>query len=133
MQFHLNGFRTGDPTVLEPTASAQENGAGLPLEADVLIVGCGPAGLTLAAQLAAFPDIRTVIVEQKPGPLQLGQADGVACRTMEMFEAFGFAHKVLEEAYWVNETTFWKPSDITCETDNGILNSRRSTIRVTEM
>ena len=111
MQFHLNGFRTGDPTVLEPTASAQENGASLPLEADVLIVGCGPAGLTLAAQLAAFPDIRTVIVEQKPGPLQLGQADGVACRTMEMFEAFGFAHKVLEEAYWVNETTFWKPSD----------------------
>lgn len=111
MQFHLNGFRTGDPTVLEASASVQENGASLPLEADVLIVGCGPAGLTLAAQLAAFPDIRTVIVEQKPGPLQLGQADGVACRTMEMFESFGFAHKVLEEAYWVNETTFWKPSD----------------------
>jgi 2-polyprenyl-6-methoxyphenol hydroxylase-like FAD-dependent oxidoreductase len=84
----------------------------LPAEADVLIVGCGPAGLTLAAQLAAFPDIRTVIVEQKPGPLQLGQADGVACRTMEMFEAFGFAHKVLREAYWVNETTFWKPDDL---------------------
>ena len=76
-----------------------------------MIVGCGPAGLTLAAQLAAFPDIRTVVVEQKPGPLQLGQADGVACRTMEMFEAFGFAHLVLNEAYWVNETTFWKPDD----------------------
>ena len=37
-------------------------------EVDVLIVGCGPAGLTLAAQLAAFPDIRTCIVEQKDGP-----------------------------------------------------------------
>ncbi len=111
MQFHLNGFRGGDPSLLDAAASAQKNAAILPLEADVLIVGCGPAGLTLAAQLAAFPDIRTVIVEQKPGPLQLGQADGVACRTMEMFEAFGFAHKVLEEAYWVNETTFWKPSE----------------------
>jgi phenol 2-monooxygenase len=43
--------------------------------------------------------------------LQLGQADGVACRTMEMFEAFGFAERVLKEAYWVNETTFWKPDD----------------------
>ncbi len=83
----------------------------MPAEADVLIVGCGPAGLTLAAQLAAFPGIRTVIVEQKPGPLQLGQADGVACRTMEMFEAFGFAERVLKESYWVNETTFWKPDD----------------------
>ena len=111
MQFHLNGFRTGDPALVDAAASAQKPGVSLPNEADVLIVGCGPAGLTLAAQLAAFPDIRAVIVEQKSGPLQLGQADGVACRTMEMFEAFGFAHKVLEEAYWVNETTFWKPSE----------------------
>jgi 2-polyprenyl-6-methoxyphenol hydroxylase-like FAD-dependent oxidoreductase len=109
MQFHLNGFRTGDPSLLDVAASAQVQGVGLPAEADVLIVGCGPAGLTLAAQLAVFPDIKTVIVEQKPGPLQLGQADGIACRTLEMFEAFGFAHKVLEESYWVNETTFWKP------------------------
>ena len=111
MQFHLNGFRAGDPSLLDGAVSAQKQGAALPAEADVLIVGCGPAGLTLATQLAAFPDIRTVIVEQKPGPLQLGQADGVACRTMEMFEAFGFAQRVLQEAYWVNETTFWKPDD----------------------
>ena len=113
MQFHLNGFRTGDPGLPDAAVPTQEKSAGdtLPVEADVLIVGCGPAGLTLAAQLAAFPDIRTVIVEQKPGPLQLGQADGVACRTMEMFEAFGFAERVLKESYWVNETTFWKPAD----------------------
>ncbi len=116
MQFHLNGFRTGDPRLLD---------AALPPDADVLIVGCGPAGLTLAAQLAAFPDIRTVVVEQKPGPLQLGQADGVACRTMEMFEAFGFAHQVLSEAYWVNETTFWKPDDTAGADSNRIVRSGR--------
>ena len=125
MQFHLNGFRTGDPGLLDAAAPSQDVSAGnaLPAEADVLIVGCGPAGLTLAAQLAAFPNIRTVIVEQKPGPLQLGQADGVACRTMEMFEAFGFAERVLKEAYWVNETTFWKPDD-----SNGKGGSDRSRI-----
>ena len=117
MQFHLNGFHTGDPSLFDasalvlPTTQLNAGERTLPAEADVLIVGCGPAGLTLAAQLAAFPDIRTVIVEQKSGPLQLGQADGVACRTMEMFEAFGFADRVLKEAYWVNETTFWKPDD----------------------
>jgi len=111
MQFHLNGFRTGDPAVWDAAASVQVQNDQLSAEADVLIVGCGPAGLTLAAQLSAFPDIKAVIVDQKPGPLQLGQADGIACRTLEMFEAFGFAHKVLEESYWVNETTFWKPSD----------------------
>ena len=100
MQFHLNGFRAGDPGLLDAAVPDTTNVAAgsLPDTADVLIVGCGPAGLTLAAQLAAFPDIRTVVVEQKPGPLQLGQADGIACRTMEMFEAFGFAETVLTEA-----------------------------------
>ncbi|TWF47454.1 FAD-binding monooxygenase [Neorhizobium alkalisoli] len=113
MQFHLNGFRTGDPTISEPSQERLAGcGGSVPDEVDVLIVGCGPAGLTLAAQLAAFPSIRSVIVDQKLGPLQLGQADGVACRTMEMFEAFGFAEKVLKESYWVNETAFWKPDEV---------------------
>jgi phenol 2-monooxygenase (NADPH) len=127
MQFHLNGFRTGDPGLLDAalSASASTTPGTLPSEADVLIVGCGPAGLTLAAQLSAFPDIRTVIVEQKPGPLQLGQADGVACRTLEMFDAFGFAERVLKEAYWVNETTFWKPDDSQGGDRNNIVRSGR--------
>jgi phenol 2-monooxygenase len=111
MQFHLNGFRTGDPGVSEPSEQEKASSSpdSLPGEVDVLIVGCGPAGLTLAAQLAAFPAIKTRIVDQKSGPLQLGQADGIACRTMEMFQAFGFAERVLKEGYWVNETSFWKP------------------------
>ncbi|MEX8193332.1 FAD-binding monooxygenase [Comamonas guangdongensis] len=107
MQFHHQGFRAGDPHV--QAASAYANA--VPSHVDVLIVGCGPAGLTLAAQLAQFPDIRTAIVEQKDGPLQLGQADGIACRTMEMFDAFGFSEKVLKEACWINEVTFWKPDE----------------------
>ncbi len=113
MQFHLNGFRPGNPEISEAVQRHDEREirGGSVEEVDVLIVGCGPAGLTLAAQLAVFPDIKTRIVEQKPGPLQLGQADGVACRTMEMFEAFGFSERVLKEAYWVNETSFWKPDD----------------------
>lgn len=111
MQFHLNGFRPGDPLVAEPSSTAPAHGDAAPSQVDVLIVGCGPAGLTLAAQLAAFPDIRTCIVEQKDGPLQLGQADGIACRTMEMFEAFNFSERVLKEACWINEVTFWKPDE----------------------
>ena len=108
MQFHLNGFRAGNPEITEADSRALSTDQ-LPPELDVLIVGCGPAGLTLAAQLAAFPDISTAIIEQKDGPLTLGQADGIACRTMEMFEAFGFADRIMKEAYWVNETVFWKP------------------------
>src|SRR5918994_3610531 len=110
MQFHLNGFRIGDPVVQEP-AGEPANSDVLPEEVDVLIAGCGPAGLTLAAQLSAFPEIRTRIVDQKDGPLKLGQADGIACRTMEMFEAFGFSERVMKEACWINETSFWKPNE----------------------
>ncbi|MES2786076.1 MAG: FAD-binding monooxygenase [Pseudomonadota bacterium] len=111
MQFHLNGFRPGDPHVEDAAPGVLPHTDTAPPEVDVLIIGCGPAGLTLAAQLAAFADIRTCIVEQKEGPLQLGQADGIACRTMEMFEAFNFAEKVLKEACWINEVTFWKPDE----------------------
>lgn len=105
MQYHFDGFRPGDPHV----RPAPEHRVAPGDEVDVLIVGCGPAGLVLAAQLAAFPEITTRIVERKPGPLQIGQADGIACRSMEMFAAFGFAEKVAKEAYWVNETVFWRP------------------------
>ena len=61
MQFHLNGFKPGDPEISEPAEphDVSQSKDALPDEVDVLIVGCGPAGLTLAAQLAAFPDLRT--------------------------------------------------------------------------
>lgn len=118
MQFHLNGFQPGDPEIADLAERVQPSGAAgaVPGEVDVLIVGCGPAGLTLAAQLAQFPEIKTCIVEQKPGRLLVGQADGIACRTMEMFHAYGFSERVLKEAYWVNETTFWKPDERLPET-----------------
>ncbi len=101
MQFYLNGYRPGDPDI---------HLTDLPDTMDVLIVGTGPAGMLLAAQLAAFPGVATRIVERREGPLQVGQADGVACRTVETFEAFGLSEKLVREAYWVNETVFWRPS-----------------------
>lgn len=110
MQYHLNGFRPGDPEIADAGQDRSASQTRLPDEVDVLIVGSGPAGLTLAAQLAAFPEIRTRVIERRGGPLEKGQADGISCRSMEMFSAFGFAEKVLKQSYWVNETTFWTPN-----------------------
>ena len=109
MQFYLSGYRPGDPSIDDPHPSVAERTAGVPEDVDVLIVGCGPAGLVLAAQMANFPDIRTAVVDRRDGPLEVGQADGVACRTVEMFEAFDLADRLLSEAYWVNEVCFWRP------------------------
>ncbi|SFB72999.1 FAD-binding monooxygenase [Tropicimonas isoalkanivorans] len=111
MQYYLNGFRGGDPDVMNAAPGRRDRTpyAPLPDKVDVLIVGCGPAGLCLAAQLSQFPEIDTMIIERKPGPIEKGQADGVNTRTMEMFQAFGFAETVKRESYWVNQTTFWTP------------------------
>ena len=109
MQFHLDGFRAGDPDILKAAPAWRSQAGTLPERVDVLIAGCGPAGLCLAAQLARFPEIRTMIVEPKLAPMEKGQADGINVRSMEMFQAFGFAEKVKRESVWINETTFWKP------------------------
>src|SRR5690349_882640 len=109
MQFYLNGYKPGDPLIEDPDPAVTERPEGLPQEADVLIIGCGPAGLVLAAQLASFPGIQTVVIDRRDGPLEVGQADGVACRTVEIFESFGLAGRLVAEAYWVNEVSFWRP------------------------
>jgi phenol 2-monooxygenase len=110
MQFHVNGFQPGDPDVLPAAPGHRRAGDPLPETVDVLIAGSGPAGLCLAAQLARVPQIRTMLVEPKLGPMEKGQADGISVRSMEMFQAFGFAEKVMRESVWINETTFWAPA-----------------------
>lgn len=110
MQFYLNGYTPGDPDLQPAAPGIAQRPAGLPEAVDVLVVGSGPAGALLAAQLAVFPGITTRLVERRDGPLQVGQADGVACRTVEMFEAFGLGQKLVREACWVNETVFWRPA-----------------------
>ena len=111
MQFYKHGFRGGSPDV-QPAAPNRRNRGShepLPEQVDVLIAGTGPAGLCLAAQLAPFPGIETMIVERMPTNIIKGKADGINTRTMEMFQAFGFADKVKRETYWVNQTAFWMP------------------------
>jgi phenol 2-monooxygenase (NADPH) len=110
MQFYLNGYAPGDPDLRPAAPGVEQRASGLPDTVDVLIVGSGPAGALLAAQLSVFPGIRTRLVERRDGTLQVGQADGVACRTVEMFEAFDLSQQLLREAYGVNETVFWRPS-----------------------
>jgi phenol 2-monooxygenase len=107
VQFYVDGFYPGDPAVppgAPPRRPLQDGDT-----CDVLIVGSGPAGLVLGAQLARFDAIDTRVVERRSGPLQIGQADGVACRTVEMFQALGCGERLLQEAYWVNDLTFWRP------------------------
>ncbi len=83
MQFHHHGYVSKDP---------------------------GPAGMLLAAQLSQYPTITTRLIEQRDGRLQIGQADGIQARSVETFQAFGFAESITAEAYQITEMIFWTPS-----------------------
>lgn len=109
MQFHHHGYVSGDPRIQPVAGSGIDRPAELPDEMDVLIVGSGPAGMIAAAQLAQFPSINTRIIERRPGRLEVGQADGIQARSVETFQAFGFAERITAEAYRITEMAFWKP------------------------
>ena len=74
---------------------------------DVLICGSGSAGLAAATWLAICGIKSVKILERRSGPMTMGQADGVQCRTVEIFESFGLAEDLLREAYHVLEVAFW--------------------------
>lgn len=75
---------------------------------DIFICGSGSAGLSAATYLARL-GIKCKIVDARPGPLDIGQADGVQCRSVEIFESFGLSEELLREGEHNVEVAFWNP------------------------
>jgi phenol 2-monooxygenase (NADPH) len=109
VQFHHHGYVSGDPRIQAVAGVGVDRPAELPDQVDVLIVGTGPAGMITAAQLSQFPDVMTRIIDRRDGRLEIGQADGIQARSVETFQAFGFADRIIAEAYRITEMAFWKP------------------------
>ncbi|MGO4690215.1 FAD-binding monooxygenase [Glaciibacter sp. 2TAF33] len=109
MQFHHHGYVSTDPRVQTIAGVGIDRPDELPDNVDVLIVGTGPAGMITAAQLSQFPRITTRIIERRGERLAIGQADGIQARSVETFQAFGFAERIIAEAYHITEMAFWKP------------------------
>jgi 2-polyprenyl-6-methoxyphenol hydroxylase-like FAD-dependent oxidoreductase len=61
---------------------------------DVIIVGAGPTGLSLACQLVRY-GIDFVIIEKKAGVTTHSKAIGVQARTMEIYEQLGVVEQAL--------------------------------------
>ena len=77
---------------------------------DLLIIGAGPAGL-MAATWAARCGIQARIVDKRGTKIFNGQADGLQCRSLEIFDSLGFADRVLKESNHMYEVCFWNPDE----------------------
>ena len=75
---------------------------------DLLIIGAGPAGL-MAASWAARCGIHARIVDKKRTKIFNGHADGLQCRSLEIFDSFGFADRVWKESNHMLEICLWNP------------------------
>src|ERR1700722_11292547 len=65
---------------------------------DVLVIGAGPVGLTLACELLRH-GVRVRLVEKKAGPNQHPNAAIVHVRTLEILAAMGAVDGFLREGY----------------------------------
>jgi 2-polyprenyl-6-methoxyphenol hydroxylase-like FAD-dependent oxidoreductase len=63
------------------------------MDTQVLIVGAGPVGLTLAVDLG-LRGIRCTLIEQKAAPQFLPKMERVNARSMEIFRRMGLAEKI---------------------------------------
>jgi 2-polyprenyl-6-methoxyphenol hydroxylase-like FAD-dependent oxidoreductase len=66
----------------------------------VLIVGAGPSGLMMAAQLLRY-GVQPVIIDRKKGPTDQSRALAVQARSMEIYRQMGLADRALQEGIQV--------------------------------
>ena len=68
---------------------------------DVLVVGAGPVGLTMACELARS-GVRCRIIDKVAAPASTSRALAIFPRTLEMFEMMGVIDPVLAAGHQLN-------------------------------
>lgn len=75
------------------------------IKTPILIVGAGPSGLMLSAQLHRY-GAPHVIVDKKDGVTHLSKALAVQARTLEQYRQLGIAQKALTEGFLARSVRF---------------------------
>lgn len=73
---------------------------------DVLVVGAGPVGLMMAAELARH-DVRVRVIDKSASPSPLSKALAIHARTLEVFEQLGIVGTFLQRGLRVEGLTAW--------------------------
>jgi 2-polyprenyl-6-methoxyphenol hydroxylase-like FAD-dependent oxidoreductase len=75
-------------------------------ETDVVIVGAGPVGL-MCAYLGQHCGMRTVIVDKSDGPLEVGRADALNARTLQLLELVDLFAELYPLGKTCNTSAVW--------------------------
>ncbi len=86
------------------------------INTDVLIVGAGPTGLSLACQLLRH-GIDFQIIERNDGPTPYSKAIGVHARTLEIYEQMDLAASALEQGTIAGKVRMLEGGEILGEVD----------------
>jgi 2-polyprenyl-6-methoxyphenol hydroxylase-like FAD-dependent oxidoreductase len=71
------------------------------MDTDVLIVGAGPVGLTMAAALSRW-GLSTRLVDQSPTPVQTSNAICIHARTLELLECLDLPDAFVKRGIWID-------------------------------
>ncbi|EJU03739.1 hypothetical protein DACRYDRAFT_21209 [Dacryopinax primogenitus] len=79
-----------------------------PSYVDVLVIGAGPAGVMMGTALS-HAGINVRVVDKRPAKVMAGQADGIQPRTIEVFQSYGLAQRLLERGNQMHSLAFYNP------------------------
>lgn len=76
------------------------------MNTDLIVVGAGPVGL-LSAYLARLCGLQVVIFDRSEGPLEVGRADALNARTLQLFEIVGLFDPLYPLGKPCNTSSVW--------------------------
>ena len=75
-------------------------------ETDIVIVGGGPVGL-MCAYLGHLCGLKTIVVDKSQGPLEVGRADALNARTLQLLEVAGLFDDLYPLGKVCNTSSVW--------------------------
>ena len=98
----------------------------VPVEAvwDVVVVGAGPAGATLAAHLAS-QGRRVLLFDRESFPREKVCGDGLIPDALGALERLGIEHEVVAAGHRVPRVTVWSPSRVAVEVPGSFVTLKR--------
>lgn len=76
-------------------------------EVDIVIIGAGPVGL-MCAYLTQLCGLRAIIIDKSDGPLEVGRADALNARTLQLLEIVGLFDALYPLGKICNTSSVWK-------------------------